>query len=119
MLELFRDFPGRLFVAATLLPLVPVALLVLSATVRNLARPHGRSGGWASSIYWLLGGDHSLKTGGYLTLAALVGSAALAIAGLVQFFDDHDSGLSAAQLEARWAERLDWVRIGADRADQP
>src|SRR5918993_4152074 len=120
MLDLFRDFPGRLFVAATLLPLVPVALLVLSGTVRNLARPHGRSGGWATSAYWLLGGDRPLKTGGYLTLAAMIGSAALAIAGLTQYFADaHDPGLSHAQLEARWAERFDWVRIGADRADTP
>jgi NADH-quinone oxidoreductase subunit L len=118
MFDLFHDFPGRLFVVATLLPLVPVALLVLSGTVRNLTRPHGRAGGWASSIYWLLGGDHPLKVGGYLTLAAMVGSAALAVAGLTQYFADaHDSGLSAAQLEARWAERFDWVRIGADRDD--
>ena len=120
MLDLFRDSPGRLFVAATLLPLVPVVLLVLSGTARNLARPHGRSGGWASSIYWLLGGDHSLKTGGYLTLAAMLGSAVLAVAGLTQYFADaHDPGLSPAQIEARWTERTDWVRIGADRTDQP
>ncbi len=120
MPDLFRDYPGRLFVAATLLPLVPVLLLVLSGTVRNLARPHGRSGGWASSVYWLLGGDHPLKVGGYLTLAAVLGSAALAIAGLTQYLADaHDPGLSAVQLEARWAERTDWVRIGPERTELP
>jgi proton-translocating NADH-quinone oxidoreductase chain L len=120
MLDLFRDYPGRLFVAATLLPLVPVALLLLSGTVRNLARPHGRSGGWAASVYWLLGGDRPLKAGGYLTLAAMVGSAVLAIAGLVHYLHDaHDPGMTPALMEARWAERVDWVRIGADRTDQP
>ncbi len=118
MLDLFRDNPGRLFVAATLLPLVPAALMLLAGTVKNLARPHARVGGWAASLYWLLGGDRPLKTGGYLALAAMLGAAALAISGLVQYLHDaHDPTLGPAQVEARWSERVDWVRIGAARAE--
>src|SRR5579885_2041076 len=118
MLDLFRDPPVRLFVAAPLLPLVPAALMLLAGTVKNLARPHARVGGWAASLYWLLGGDRPLKTGGYLALAAMLGAAALAISGLVQYLHDaHDPTLGPAQVEARWSERVDWVRIGAARAE--
>jgi NADH-quinone oxidoreductase subunit L len=120
MLDLFRDHPGRLFDAATLLPLAPVALMLLAGTVKNLARPHGRSGGPGSAVYWLLGGDRPLTAGGYLALAALVGSAVLAIAGTLRFFDEVETAASApAEFEARWAERGDWVRIGPDRAEHP
>jgi proton-translocating NADH-quinone oxidoreductase chain L len=120
MLDLFRDHPGRLFVAATLLPLVPVALMLLAGTVKNLARPHGRSGGPVSAVYWLFGGDRPLTAGGYLALAALVGSAVLAIAGTVRYFDEVETAASApAEFEARWAERGDWVRIGPYRTEHP
>jgi len=114
----FTAHPGRAFVAATLLPLVPVALLLLAGTVRNLTRAHRTAGGWKSAVYWLLGGDQPLKFGGYLGVAALLGSATLAGWGTVTFFADAET-LSVAQLEPRWAESTEWVRIGAARADGP
>ena len=114
----FTAHPGRAFVAATLLPLLPVVLLLIAGTVRNLTRARRSAGGWKASVYWLLGGDQPLKFGGYLGVAAILGSAALAGWGTVQFFADAGT-LSTPQLEARWAERTEWVRIGAAKADRP
>src|SRR5215204_6420621 len=103
MLDLFPDNPGRLFVAATLLPLVPVVGLLIAATVRNLARPVGRSGGRASSVYWLLGGDHPLKTGGYAALAAMVLAAVLAVTGLTKYLEEVETYRGEpAKMDARW-----------------
>jgi NADH-quinone oxidoreductase subunit L len=94
--------------------------MLLAGTVRNLARPHGRSGGWASAVYWLLGGAHPVKAGGYAALAAMLLAAACAITGLVQYLDDaHNPSLSPARLEARWAERVEWVHVGAAKVEQP
>ena len=114
----FSVHPGRAFVAATLLPLMPVVLLLLSGTVRNLTRAHRGAGGWKGAVYWLLGGDQPLKFGGYLGVAALLGSAALAGWGTVTYFAEVES-LTPYQLESRWAERGEWVRIGATKADRP
>ena len=120
MLDLFRDIPGRLFVVATLLPLVPVALLCCPG--RSATSP-GRTAGPAGgrSAYWLLGGDHPAQD---RRLPDAGGDARRrprwrSPASTQYFADAHDPGLSPAQLEARWAERIDWVRIGADRAEQP
>src|SRR5207248_546466 len=88
MLDLFPDNPGRLFAVATLLPLLPVVGILIASTVRNLVRPVGRRDGPASSVYWLLGGDHPLKTGGYAALAAMLLAAVLAITGLAKYLED-------------------------------
>ncbi len=114
----FSAHPGRAFVAATLLPLLPVVLLLIAGTVRNLTRARRSAGGWKASVYWLLGGDQPLKFGGYLGVAAILGSAALAGWGTVHYFADANV-LSAPQLEAKWVERTEWVRIGAAKADRP
>jgi len=120
MLDLFPDNPGRYFLAATLLPLVSVALILAVAVVRNLTRSHTTTTKWAASIYWLLGGEQPLKTGGYLTFAAFAASATLAILGLIHFHEDLETFRgSPAPFEARWAERIDWIRIGASKADPP
>ncbi|MBX9625322.1 MAG: NADH-quinone oxidoreductase subunit L, partial [Gemmataceae bacterium] len=105
--------PGRLYVVATLLPLGAFALLLAAGGVKNLCRPARQEGGRASSVYWLLGGDHPLTAGAYLTTAAMAVTAVLAVAGLVWFL--HDAGradLSPQQLTARWGERAEWVRVG-------
>ena len=50
----------------------------------------------------------------------MVVAAALAVAGLVQYLDDaHHLTGEPARMESRWAERVDWIRIGADTVDRP
>jgi NADH-quinone oxidoreductase subunit L len=115
MFDFFRFdlFPGRWFVAATLLPLLAFAALLLVAIVRNLTRAEKKSGTWASTVYWLLGGDQPLTLGGHFSIACLIGSAILAGFGAAAYFEDaerlrHDP----FQMESRWGERGDWLRIG-------
>jgi NADH-quinone oxidoreductase subunit L len=114
------DHPGRLFLVATLLPLVPVVLMAISGTVRNLARPHARAGGWAGSVYWLLGGDKPMAVGSYLALAAMIAAAACAIAGTARYFEDAEAlATASARMEERWGERVDWIEIGGYKEARP
>src|SRR5262249_5438541 len=121
MLDLFPDNPGRLFAVATVLPLLPVIGILLAATARNLVRPVGRSGGPASTIYWLLGGDLPLKTDGCAALAAQPPGPLLAITGLTKSLEEAETYRGEpARMDARWGERVDWVRIGASKQpDRP
>ena len=111
----FETTPGRLYVVATLLPLVAFALLLLAGLVRNLCRPFHQRGGSAASIYWLFGGDRPLVAGAYFATASMVASAALAVTGLVLFLGD----AKHPERATRWAERIDWVRIGAKDTSDP
>ncbi|OWK46575.1 NADH-quinone oxidoreductase subunit L [Fimbriiglobus ruber] len=116
MTEFFDAIPGRLFAAATLLPLVPVVLMACAATVRSLSRPHARNGGWPAAVYRLFGGDQPRKVGGYLVLATLVLATVCATTGLLHYLHDADTGTPSA---ARWAESVDWIKIGAAKGDHP
>ena len=69
MLDWLDSAPGYLYVVATLLPLAAFVLLLVAGTVRNLCRPYRQVDGFASSVYWMLGGDRPLKTGAYLARA--------------------------------------------------
>src|SRR5262245_11814464 len=111
MLNWFESAPGRLYVVATLLPLAAFALLLVGGGVRAACRPFRRQGGFADSLYWVCGGDKPLKTGAYLATVFMALAAALGVTGLVWFLNDPSEGPLHA---ARWAERTDWVRIGAD-----
>jgi len=116
----FQLVPGRLFLLATFLPLLPVPLLLLIAIVRNLTRTRKEDGGAAATTYWLLGGDRPLPLGGYLCVACLIAAAVLAICGAVIFANDVDRlAAEPQQFEARWSERTDWVRIGPAISDTP
>jgi len=113
MFESFDLHPGRLYVAATLLPLAAFALLLLAGGLRALCRPSRQSPGLASSLYWLCGGDRPLKSGAYFATICMAGAAALAIGGLVHFLKDaREGGLKPDKMAEKWAERRDWVRIG-------
>ncbi len=116
----FAEHPGRAYLVATLLPLVPVIMLLFAATIRNMARSRSHTDSLASRIYWLFGGDQPLKTGGYLSLVFLLGSFGLSIWGSLNFFEEtrtfHDR---PKELTARWAERGDWLRIGSAKVDHP
>ena len=114
MLNWFEIAPGRLYVVATLLPLAAFALLLAAGLIRNLCRPYRQVGGTASSLYWLLGGDRPLTSGAYLATGCMGVSAVLAVVGLVWFDSESMTAMSAS----RWAERVDWIRIGRqDTAD--
>ena len=116
----FAEHPGRAYLVATLLPLVPVVLLLIAATVRNMARSRSQTDSISSRIYWLLGGDQPLKTGGYLSLLFLLGSFALSIWGMVHFFEETETLRDhPKELAARWAERGDWLHIGSTKGDRP
>jgi NADH-quinone oxidoreductase subunit L len=111
MLSWFETNPGRLYVVATLLPLAAFLVLLIAGGVRSLCRPFRRSGGIAESMYWVFGGDKPLKTGAYFATIFMAIAAALGIGGLAWHLSDPSEGPIRA---GRWAERIDWVTIGAD-----
>ncbi|QDU22943.1 NADH-quinone oxidoreductase subunit L [Urbifossiella limnaea] len=112
MPEWFDTSPGRLYVVATLLPLLGCALLLLGGLARALCRPHRERGGAAGSLYWLLGGDRPLTTGAYLATALMGCATVLAVVGLVTFLGDVKKELKPAEMAARWSGRVDWIRVG-------
>ncbi len=117
MFDWFQAVPGRLYVVGALLPLAAFALLLVAGAVRALCRPFREHGGFASRLYWALGGDTPLKTGAYLATAFMAGSAVLGIVGLANFLADPTTG---EQHAARWSERVDWIRLGPlDSASPP
>ena len=88
--------------------------------MRNMARSRSQTDSIASRIYWLLGGDQPLKTGGYLSLLFLLGSFALSVWGMVQFFGETETLRDQPkELATRWAERGDWLHIGSAKGDRP
>jgi proton-translocating NADH-quinone oxidoreductase chain L len=112
MLDWFRDHPGRLYVVATLLPLAAATLLLLVGFFRNLARAGKETNPFAARAFAVLGGDKPTRLAGDVALFSLAISAALAVGGLVWFLNDA-SELSASRMEARWAEQVEWVHLGA------
>jgi NADH-quinone oxidoreductase subunit L len=92
--------PGRIYVVATLLPLVPVVSLLAVGLIRHLAGKH------TTTVF-----------GAYLSVVCLLASAGMAGWGAVTYFGEVEQ-LPAAEVEARWAERFDWVAIGTAWADQ-
>jgi NADH-quinone oxidoreductase subunit L len=103
------EVPGRIYVLATLLPLAAFVLLLVGGAARAFYRPFRKGGGFLGTMYWVCGGDKPLKTGAYLATACTAATAVLAVVGLVQFLGDSTEGSIRA---SRWAERVDWVRIG-------
>ncbi|MEJ5275092.1 MAG: NADH-quinone oxidoreductase subunit L [Thermogemmata sp.] len=99
--------PGRLYVVATLLPLAVVLVLATAGMLRAWIRPLRTPGSWTETVYWMLGGDVPLRAGAFLSVAAMAVTAFLSLVGLVQFLSATDSAEPV-----RWAERIDWVRIG-------
>ena len=144
MFDLFHDIPGRLFVAATLLPLLAAIGLLLAGTVRRLNNPittlplfaspsglppQASPSGLPPSAGGLRGVEPSTppqpspqagreaklptKVGGYVTLLAMIAATVCAITGLVTFLNEPHSD------PTRWAERTDWLHIGASKLDKP
>jgi NADH-quinone oxidoreductase subunit L len=116
MLNWFESAPGRLYVVATLLPLAAFAVLLVGGGVRALCRPFRNSGGFAGTLYWVCGGDKPLKTGAYFATTFMALAAVLGVIGLAWYLNDPSEGAIRA---AKWAERTDWVRLGAPDAMTP
>ncbi len=116
----FAEHPGRAYLVATLLPLIPVLLLLFAATIRNMARSRSGTDSFASRIYWLFGGDQPLKTGGTLSILFLLGSFGLSVWGLLQFHEEaHTYHDFPQEFATRWSERGDWLRIGTSKTIRP
>jgi NADH-quinone oxidoreductase subunit L len=113
MFDWIETNPGRLYVVATLLPLTSFAILLVLGGVRALCRPFRQKTGTASSLYWLCGGDRPLKTGAYFATGMMAVSAAIAVYGLVTFLNDTSRPLDPHHGDSKWAERMDWIRIGS------
>lgn len=111
----FAHHPGRLFLYATLLPLVPAVVLALTGMVRHLTR--GLSG-WRGNVHTFLGGDRSLPIAGYFTILCMMTAAGLAGWGAWEHFteidasSDHGPGVVPPPKKV-WAEHIDWVSIGS------
>ena len=107
MIPGWETTPGRLYVIATLLPLAVVLVLATAGMLRAWIRSLRTPGSWTETAYWMLGGDVPLRAGAYLSVAAMAVTAFLSFVGLWQFLSASESAGAV-----RWAERIDWVRIG-------
>jgi NADH-quinone oxidoreductase subunit L len=99
MLHSLNDAPGRIYVAATLLPMLAFAILITAGMLRRLC---GRNEpGWLDRL------------AGYLSVGCMAAATCLAVIGLSWYLQDTETYTGRpASLEKRWAERVDWVTIG-------
>lgn len=115
----FASHPGRLFLFATLLPLVPAVVLSLTGMARHLTRG---CGGWRGAVHTFLGGDRSLPVAGYFTVLCMMAAAGLAGWGAWEHFTEskvkHDRPPGFVESPPRvWAEHIDWLQIGSVKPD--
>jgi len=112
MLDFLLTVPGRLYVVATLLPLLAFTLLLLTGLMRRLSV--------GTPLHRILGGEQPRLLGALIVLAAMASSATIGVTNLQRFLADpahatHDD----AGLAARWSERMDWFRLGSLDTDPP
>jgi NADH-quinone oxidoreductase subunit L len=104
MPDLFLGHPGRLYVVVAALPLLAFVVLFLIGLVRR-SRGHNHPG-------------TADRVGAGVVLAAFALSAVLAVLGLVWRIQDAPAHADRPHtLDHRWAESVDWVRIGAPAND--
>jgi NADH-quinone oxidoreductase subunit L len=128
----FGAHPGRLYVVATLLPLLSFVLILLARGLRQALKPYCDTG--LGSLYQLLGGDGEGRGAAYVATGAIALACVCCIIGFVMFTNEHSGGHSAAAHaeagadhehaagthteEDRWAERSDWARVGGVEYDK-
>src|SRR6516162_3435253 len=83
------DYPGRLYIAATLLPLASFVILLLAGAVRAAARPL-RNTPLGGSIFQTLGGDTPHRIGAYIATSAIGLAFVCSLAGSIFFFQEHE-----------------------------
>lgn len=99
--------PGRIFVLATLLPLVVALLMAGVGTIRSAVKPYRFKSKACAYLYGYLGGDTPLRAGAYLATATIFVSAVLSILGLIHFFDSSGQ----AETTSPWAESVTWIQL--------
>ena len=135
MPEFFAEHPGRLYVLATLLPLVPAAVLLLVITARNLTRPYANAGGMAGRVYGLLNRPNVDLAGAWLSIGVMGIVSTIAVFGLTTMLIDwhytpHPDviiGLGDPPLAEDilfWqsnadAGQMDWIRFGSIPVPEP
>ena len=140
----FVEYPGRLYVVATLLPLASFFILLLLGGLRHAARPY-REHGIGKSLYELAGGDRPTTLGAYVATTAIALSCVLCLIGLVWFLQthpigeghhhaehaahdhgkagdghgdkDHDHTSIVEMTDDAWAERITFARVGSLRPE--
>src|SRR6516165_10350749 len=85
------EYPGRLYVAATLLPLASFVILLLAGGLRAAVRPR-RNTPLGASIYQALGGDTPVRSGAFIATAAIGLAFVCSLIGFVIFLQDPQAG---------------------------
>jgi NADH-quinone oxidoreductase subunit L len=97
------EYPGRLFLLATLLPLLAFAILLLAGTIRRLFNRTAHQSGTLAA---------------YLAVVCLALAACCSVVGLSWFLQDANVlAERQATLQSRWGERITWLKIGGIRND--
>lgn len=123
MAHFFEDFgqhPGRLYVIATLLPLLSFVLLLLYGGLRSWLRkcadPEGTNA--AGRLYMALGGDGQNRGGAWLATLAIFLSFCLCLYGFVLYLQAHEAEHAAPHGHAThaaeshaWDESITWVSL--------
>jgi NADH-quinone oxidoreductase subunit L len=89
MREFIENYPGYLFVIATLLPLAAFLLIFLAAGVRSFCRSH-RDSPLGEQLFQLFGGEGGGKGAAYVALGAMVLAFACSMTGFVIHARDHE-----------------------------
>jgi NADH-quinone oxidoreductase subunit L len=126
------EYPGRLYVAATLLPLASFVILLLAGAVRAAARPH-RQSPFGAAIFQAFGGDTPGRIGAFIATAAIGLAFVCSLVGCIFFLEDHPlhhpppsatyspasahgdragAEHSSSAGEARWSESIVWASLG-------
>ena len=117
------QYPGLLYVAATLLPLASFVLLLLGGGVRALARAY-RSTPLGAAVFKLGGGDRPGRLGAYIATAAIGGAFVLCLTGFILYqadFGDASGHTPAAEHAAAtghgashghvWEQSWSWITL--------
>ena len=105
---IFSDQLGRMYLVATLLPLVPAAILIIFGLIRHLSRSAvatSRLAGWLNTRFNRPAVD---RAGAWLSIGVMLLSAGLAVISLGEVLNQ-----SQAEPSRAWTETTDWIRIGA------
>ncbi len=87
-MEVVREHPGLLYVAATLLPLASFTLILFAAYARCALRPY-RESPTCGPIYDFFGGDAPGRVPSYFAIGAIGGAFVLSVVGFAFFLQDH------------------------------
>jgi NADH-quinone oxidoreductase subunit L len=84
----FSQYPGHLYVVATLLPLASFVLLLLAGGLRAYLRRFREVGGPGEALYRLLGGDAPGRGAAYVATGAMALAFVCVLVGYVQYVPD-------------------------------